>query len=82
MEVEAGHSGNTQGGIRAGLRVTLTETLVRERAEAFPYFDEALRIRSTAGTPEEHAQSILTWLRQGPRPVDPDAWLRAGRGWN
>ncbi|GAB4060729.1 P-loop nucleotide/nucleoside kinase family protein [Catellatospora paridis] len=60
----------------------LDEALVRERAEAFPYFDGALRVGSSSGTPEEHAQSIITWLRQGPRPVDQDAWARAGRGWN
>jgi predicted kinase len=60
----------------------LDEALVRERAEAFPYFDEALRMDSSSGTPEEHAQSIITWLQQGPRPVDQEAWTRTGRGWN
>lgn len=60
----------------------LDEALVRERAEAFPYFDDALRIESSSGAPEEHAQSIVTWLRQDPRPVDQDAWTRTGRGWN
>jgi predicted kinase len=60
----------------------LTEALVRERAEAFPYFDEALRVESCAGTPEEHAQSITTWLQQDPRPVGQEAWTRAGRGWS
>ncbi|MET7866495.1 AAA family ATPase [Micromonospora taraxaci] len=60
----------------------LDEALVRERADAFPYFDEALRLESSAGTPEEHAQRITTWLQQGPRPVDQEAWTRAGRGWN
>ena len=59
----------------------LDEALVRERAEAFPYFDEALRVESSAETPEEHAQSIITWLQQGPRPVDQEAWTRTGRGW-
>ncbi|MGC4795625.1 AAA family ATPase [Micromonospora saelicesensis] len=49
----------------------LDEALVRERADAFPYFDEALRVESSAGTPEDHAQSIITWLQQGPRPVCP-----------
>ncbi|MEV0217336.1 AAA family ATPase [Micromonospora sp. NPDC050695] len=60
----------------------LDEALVWERAEAFPYFDEALRIGSSSGAPEEHAQSIITWLQQDPRPVDQDEWTRAGRGWN
>ncbi|MEU8185384.1 AAA family ATPase [Micromonospora sp. NPDC049044] len=59
----------------------LDEALVRERAEAFRYFDGALRVESSAGTPEEHAQRINTWLRQGPTPVDQDAWVRAGRAW-
>ncbi|MFG1840429.1 AAA family ATPase [Micromonospora sp. NPDC049175] len=60
----------------------LDETLVRERAEAFPYFDGALRVESSSEAPEEHAQRIITWLRQGPRPVDRDAWVRSGRAWN
>ncbi|MEU8328697.1 AAA family ATPase [Micromonospora sp. NPDC048839] len=60
----------------------LDEALVRERAEAFPYFAGALRVESSSGTPEHHAQHISTWLRQGPRPVDRDAWVRAGRAWN
>ena len=60
----------------------LDEALVRERAEAFPYSDEALRVESSSGTPEEHAQSITAWLQQGPRPVDQEAWTRAGRDWS
>ncbi|MFG1651196.1 AAA family ATPase [Micromonospora sp. NPDC049275] len=60
----------------------LDEALVRERAEAFPYFDGALRMESSSGTPAEQAESIIRWLRQGPQPVDQDAWARAGRGWN
>ncbi|MEU5963347.1 AAA family ATPase [Micromonospora parva] len=38
----------------------LDEALVRERAEAFPYFHDALRIESSSGSPEDHAQSIVT----------------------
>ncbi|WP_433132717.1 AAA family ATPase [Micromonospora sp. CA-240977] len=60
----------------------LDDALVRERATKFPYFDEALRVESSSGTPAKHAQSIITWLQQGPRPVDQDAWVRAGRGWS
>ncbi|MEU7908821.1 AAA family ATPase [Actinoplanes sp. NPDC049118] len=60
----------------------LDEALVRERAEEFPYSDEALRLDSSAGTPEEQAQSIITWLQQGPPPVDREAWTRTGRGWS
>ncbi|MEU4421103.1 AAA family ATPase [Actinoplanes sp. NPDC024001] len=60
----------------------LDEALVRERAEAFPYCAEALRVDSAAGTPEEHAKSVIAWLEQDPQPVDPQAWTRAGRGWN
>ncbi|MEU7845969.1 AAA family ATPase [Micromonospora parva] len=60
----------------------LDEALVRERAEAFPYFDDARRMQSSSGTPEEHAQSIVRWLRQDPLPVDQEAWAQAGRGWN
>src|SRR5262245_25639365 len=60
----------------------LDEVLVRERAEAFPYFDEALRVESSSGTPQKHAQGILTWLQQVPRPVDQEAWTHTGRGWN
>lgn len=60
----------------------LDETLVRERAAEFPYFDEALRMESSSGTPAEHARSIIAWLQQGPRPVDQDVWTRTGRGWS
>ncbi|MBQ1011091.1 AAA family ATPase [Micromonospora sp. M51] len=60
----------------------LDEALVRERAEAFPYFDDALRMESSSGSPEDHVQSIVTWLRQDPRPVDQDLWARTGRGWS
>ena len=60
----------------------LDESLVRERAEAFPYFDQALRVNSSSGTSEEHAQSIIMWLQQGAQPVGQQAWARTGRGWN
>ena len=36
----------------------LDEALVRERTEAFPYFDEALRLESSSGTPEEHSALV------------------------
>ncbi|MET7670190.1 AAA family ATPase [Micromonospora luteifusca] len=60
----------------------LDEELVRERAEAFPYFDQALRVDSSFGTAEEQARHILTWLRQDPRPVDRNMWAQAGRDWS
>ncbi|MFG2048271.1 AAA family ATPase [Micromonospora sp. NPDC048935] len=60
----------------------LDEGTVRERAQAFPYSDQALRVDSSLGTPEDHARHITTWLRQGPRPVDQDVWAQAGRDWS
>ncbi|MFC0006492.1 AAA family ATPase [Micromonospora siamensis] len=59
----------------------LDEDLVRERADAFPYSDQALRVESSFGTPQEQAGRILTWLEQGPQPVDRKAWAQAGRDW-
>jgi predicted kinase len=60
----------------------LDQELVRERAEAFPYSDQALRIESTAAPPEEQAHQIATWLEQRPASVDRDRWAAAGRGWD
>ncbi|PWU43187.1 hypothetical protein DLJ46_32610 [Micromonospora globispora] len=60
----------------------LDEEIVRERADAFPYSDQALRVESSFGTPEEHARRVITWLQQGPRPVDQDVWAQAGRDWS
>lgn len=60
----------------------LNEELVRERADAFPYSDQALRVESSFGAPEEHARRIITWLQQGPRPADRDVWAQSGRDWN
>jgi predicted kinase len=60
----------------------LDEVRVRERADAFPYSEQALRVKSSFGTPEEHAWRIITWLQQDPRPVDQDVWVQAGRDWS
>jgi predicted kinase len=59
----------------------LDERLVRERAETFPYSDQALRIESSAATPEEQAHRIATWLEQRPASVERDRWAEAGRSW-
>jgi predicted kinase len=60
----------------------LDEELVRERAEAFPYSGQALRIESSAAAPEEQAHQIATWLERQPASVERDRWVEAGRGWD
>ncbi len=60
----------------------LDERLVRERAEAFPYSGNALRIESAAAAPDELARQISTWWADQPSPVDQRAWAEAGIGWD
>jgi predicted kinase len=60
----------------------LDERLVRERAEAFPYFGQAFRLMSSAATPDALARDIAEWLRHDPQPVQRDLWAEAGRGWD
>lgn len=68
---------------RARRQVTdLDDELVRERVDSFPYSDEALHIVSSSGTTEDHVRTILSSLQQGGDPIDREAWVRAGRGWN
>lgn len=59
----------------------LDEQLVRERAEAFPYSDQALRVVSSAAGPQADARNIVKWLRQRPPPAHQDSWVQTGRGW-
>ncbi len=58
----------------------LDEGLVRERAEGFPYFDQALRLVSSVAAPEALAQDVTAWLRHQPQSVQRDLWAEAGRG--
>jgi predicted kinase len=60
----------------------LDEHLVRERAEAFPYSPNALRLESSAAAPEALARHVAEWLRRAPPSVDRDSWAAAGRGWD
>ena len=60
----------------------LDETLVRERAETFPYSHQALRLVSSAGAPEELAEQITSWLRQQPPSIERDRWVESGIGWD
>jgi predicted kinase len=60
----------------------LDERLVRERADAFPYSEDALRLTSSGAPPDELAREIDEWVRGRPRPVDRDAWAAAGRAWD
>ncbi len=60
----------------------LDEQLVRERAETFPYSDQALRLVSSAAAPQDLAHQITTWLRHQPRPIQRDEWAEAGKGWD
>jgi predicted kinase len=60
----------------------LDEGVVRERAEGFPYGDQALRLRSSASSPPDVlAGEIADWLRKPPRPVERERWAEAGRDW-
>jgi predicted kinase len=60
----------------------LDERLVRERAEAFPYSDQAISLLSSASEPLDLAREITEWLRRQPQPVQRDVWANAGRGWD
>lgn len=60
----------------------LDESLVRERAESFPYFGQALRLMSSAAAPEALAREVAEWLRQQPQSVQRDLWAEVGRGWD
>jgi predicted kinase len=60
----------------------LDERLVRERAEAFPYSGNALRIESATAAPDELARQISEWWGDQPSPVDLQAWAEAGIGWD
>lgn len=60
----------------------LDEELVRGRAEAFPYGDQALRLMSSAAAPEALAQEVTAWLRHQPPSVQRHVWAEAGRGWD
>jgi predicted kinase len=60
----------------------LDEHMVRERAEAFPYFGQALRVMSSAAEPDALARQISVWFRHQPQPVQRDLWAEAGRGWD
>ena len=57
----------------------LTEQLVLERASTFPYSDCALHLDSSGAAPEDLAQQVCTWLREGPQPVDRDVWAAQAR---
>lgn len=60
----------------------LDEELVRERAETFPYSDQALRVVSSAAAPDDLARQITTWLGHQPESIQPDVWAEAGKGWD
>lgn len=60
----------------------LDEALVRERATAFPYFDQALRLTSSAAPPDVLARDVSEWLGQDPPSVQRRHWADAGRGWD
>ncbi len=59
----------------------LDERLVREHAQAFPYYAPALRLTASEGGPDDLARQIADWLRDEPRPVDREKWAAAGREW-
>ena len=57
----------------------LTEQLVRERAQSFPYSEQALRLGSAAASPEDLARQVTTWLLGRPAPIERDRWAEAGK---
>ena len=59
----------------------LDEQSVRERAEAFPYFDDAYRLTSSTAPPDHLARALSSWWRHSSPPLDRDAWADAGRAW-
>jgi predicted kinase len=60
----------------------LDAAALRERAESFPYLDQALRLMSAEATPAELAEHVAAWLRDVPAPVPREVWARAGRAWD
>lgn len=60
----------------------LDDQEVRERAEAFPYSGQALRVVSSGAAPEDLARRIAAWLRSRPAPSRRELWAEAGRGWD
>jgi predicted kinase len=60
----------------------LDDQLVRERAETFPYSDQALQLVSSAAAPEDLAEQVTTWMRQPPGSIHRDLWAEAGKGWD
>ena len=60
----------------------LTEDLLRERVQAFPYTDGALRLDTTRSDPKDLAAAVRDWLRIAPASIDRTVWVEAGRNWN
>lgn len=60
----------------------LVEHLVRERAETFPYSEQALQVVSSTATPDDLARQIAAWLATQPGSIRPDLWAQAGKGWD
>jgi predicted kinase len=60
----------------------LDESTARERAEAFPYSDQALRLDTTTAAPEALARDITQWWASEPPAVERDVWAGAGRSWD
>ena len=60
----------------------LDHVRVRERAEAFPYFDQALRLTSSETAPADLAREVAAWLALRPPSVHRESWAGAGRGWD
>jgi len=60
----------------------LAQHLVRERAETFPYFEQALQVASSTATSDDLARQITAWLATKPESIQPDSWVQAGKGWD
>lgn len=60
----------------------LDERLVRERADTFPFSDQALRLVSSEGAPADLAHHIAAWLRNRPASLDRVPWVEAGKDWD
>lgn len=60
----------------------LDEESLRERVGSFPFWSGATAWDASDADVAGLARAVWDWSRAAPADVDPDAWVRAGRGWN
>lgn len=57
----------------------LNEQLVRERAQSFPWSEQALQLGSATASSDDLAYQVTTWLCDRPVPIERDRWTEAGK---